>query len=77
MRHTYAAAFSARTVTGITVIIPDQVADNQREYDGKTFPVLRSGKKVRATLRGDLYGLWTPGTGDCVVSLSGKKGGAR
>ena len=49
-------------------IIPDQVADNQKAYDGKTFPALINGVKVRVMLRGDLYGLHTAGTGDATVT---------
>jgi hypothetical protein len=52
------------------VYVPDQVADNQKDYDGKTFPILRRDKsKARAKLLGDEYGLWTGGTGDMVVAI--------
>ena len=51
-----------------TCIIPDQVADDQRKYDGKTFPaLLHDGTKIRVLLNGDDYGLNTSGTGDVVV----------
>lgn len=52
------------------VIVPDQVAADQKRFDGRRFPVLRlDGTKTRATLRGEEYGLHTSGTGDMVVSL--------
>lgn len=56
-------------VTGrTTCIIPDQVADDQHKYDGKTFPaLLHDGTKIRVLLNGDDYGLNTSGTGDVVV----------
>jgi len=48
--------------------IPDQVAEAQKEYDGKTFPaILLNGNKIRVKLIGSDYGLWTTGTGDIVV----------
>ena len=57
------------TRTGF-VTVPDQVADNQKEFDGETFPVIKSnGTRGRARLMGDEYGLWTSGTGDMVVSI--------
>lgn len=72
----------AHTVTGRQIaIVPVEVAADQKAYDGRTFPVLlipsyghRLGwngkpRKARARLRGDLYGLHTPGTGDMVVSI--------
>lgn len=76
-RYTFAYGYQAHTVTGQcvpgaeAVIIPDQVADDQCRYDGETFPVIyaRSRRRARATLRGDLYGLHTPGTGNPVVAI--------
>ena len=69
-RYTFDLKYAAHTVKGPSVTIPDQVARDQREFDGKSFPVLRrDGSKARATLRGELYGLWTSGTGDPVVAL--------
>ena len=68
--YTYERDFAARTPSGAVVIIPDQVAEAQRDFDGKTFPALRlNGQRVRVKLRGDLYGLWTTGTGDAVVAI--------
>ena len=49
--------------------VPDQVGENQKEFDGKTFPAFQSGRKCRVKLRGDWYGLNTPGTGDMRVQL--------
>ena len=51
------------------VIIPDQVADNQADFDGKTFPAIEvlSGKKIRVKLVGDDYDLHGSGTGDMCV----------
>ena len=73
-KYTFARNYAARTPSGMTVTVPDQVAAEQREYDGKSFPVIvrrpgSSPRKARATLRGDLYGLHTAGTGDMVVAL--------
>lgn len=69
--YTYQLRYLAHTVRGGRVTIPDQFARNQRDYDGKTFPVRRlDGSAVRATLRGDLYGLHTPGIGDPIVSVT-------
>jgi len=68
--YTFDLKYAAHTVKGGIVTIPDQVARAQRDYDGESFPVLRrDGSKARATLRGDLYGLGTSGTGDPVVAL--------
>jgi hypothetical protein len=53
-----------------TVIVPDQVAANQREYDlARTqFPAkCRDGKRIRVRLDGKSYGLHTMGTGDMIV----------
>ncbi|HMN55602.1 MAG TPA: hypothetical protein PKE15_00010 [Ottowia sp.] len=71
IRYTFEIGALAHTISrNAFVTIPDQVAESQKEYDGKSFPVLRrDGSKARATLRGDEYGLWTPGTGDPVVSI--------
>ena len=59
----YRSGFSDR------VIVPDQVCDNQKDFDGKTFPALeiRTGKKVMVTLIGDDYDLNGSGTGDMCV----------
>lgn len=74
INYTFARNYAANTPSGMTVTVPDQVAAEQREFDGKSFPVLvrrpgNSPRKARATLRGDLYGLRTTGTGDMVVAL--------
>lgn len=67
MRYTYdrnyAAHYGSRIVT-----VPDQVADDQKGYDGRTFPAIDSnGSRVRVRLNGESYGLNTPGTGDMIV----------
>lgn len=49
-------------------VIPDQVVNDQKAYEGRTFPVkLLNGDYVRAILHGDDYGLYSGGTGDIVV----------
>ena len=71
MRHTYNLGFTARTQANRRVILPDAVATDQRSWDGRTFMARRldgRGRWVRVRLRGDLYGLHTPGTGDPVVT---------
>ena len=70
-RYTFTLGAQAHTISRTAfVTVPDQVAKDQLAFDGLTFPVLRmDGTKTRATLRGDEYGLGTPGTGDMVVSL--------
>ena len=69
-KYSFETMYQARTMTGDFVAIPDQVADDQKAFDGKTFPVLRkNGSKARACLMGDEYGLHTAGTGDPVVRI--------
>jgi len=79
MKHTYKQGYEAHLgITGDRVcIVPDQVADNQQDYDGKTFPVIVPAgwrgtgtpdkKRMRARLVGDDYNLDGPGTGDMIV----------
>jgi len=79
MKHTYDTGYQARLgTTGDRVcVIPDQVASNQEEYDGKTFVAIvpsrylgtgsATARKMRVRLVGDDYGLHTSGTGDVVV----------
>ncbi len=70
-KYTYSRNYLARTVNGDIVTIPDQIADLQREHVGQIFPVVkRNGIKARATLRGNLYGLNTGGTGDVIVAIA-------
>lgn len=70
MLYTFEKKMQALTMSGAVVAIPDQVAEAQREYDGKTFPIIkRGGEKGRARLMGDEYGLGTPGTGEIVVKI--------
>ena len=69
-KYTFSRRYAASSVSGMVVTIPDQVADNQRHYDGRSFPVIKpNGSKGRAVLRGDLYGLHTSGTGDALVKI--------
>ena len=68
-KYDYSRAYEARTLSGDTVVLPDCAGLDQRGWDGVNILVLRDGKQVRARLRGDLYGLWTSGTGDPVVAL--------
>jgi hypothetical protein len=52
------------------VTVPDQVAENQRDYDNRraSFPaILDNGRRVRVRLDGEAYGLHTSGTGDMRV----------
>jgi len=71
MRYTFNDCYEAHLgVTGDgrqTCIVPDQVADDQKSYDGQTFPAIFQGKKIRVKLIGDDYGLHTSGTGDMIV----------
>lgn len=69
MTETYELGYLAHTTTGKLVTLPDHVAENQIGYDGQEIVVNQSGKKRKAILRGDLYGLDTPGTGDPIVEL--------
>lgn len=70
-KYTFDLRYQAHTMSRDDfVVIPDQVARAQEEFDGKTFPVLRrNGAKARAMLMGDEYGLGTSGTGDPVVKM--------
>ena len=68
-KYTYQKKKEAHYGSG-TVIIPDQVASNQREFDlARTqFPAKRhDGTRIRVRLDGDAYGLHTGGTGDMIV----------
>lgn len=54
-------------------VIPQEVAENQKEYDGKTFKaLLQDGSWMRVKLVGDDYDLWGSGTGDMVVRPVGR-----
>lgn len=79
MRHTYRMRYE--TKLGLTedrvCIIPDQVAENQKDYEGRTFiAIIPAGvrgtgrdfeKKMRVKLLGDDYDLYGSGTGDILV----------
>jgi len=69
MKYTFSRKYEAHYgLTGDRIcIVPDQVVDNQPDYEGKTFPALVTGKPRRARLIGDDYGLYSSGTGDMVV----------
>lgn len=71
MKYTYAKNYMAwyGIKHAAPVQVPDQVAADQKAFDGKSFPVMDNrGRMVRAYLRGDLYGLHTTGTGEMVVT---------
>lgn len=71
-KYTWNDGFQAR-YGSTTVIVPDQVADDQRGWykaGNKSFPALRipvTGETVRVHIDSDAYGLFTSGTGDMVV----------
>ena len=72
MKYTYKRSILAHYGYGTrNVVVPDQVASDERAFDGKSFPAwlcgTRNPKRVRVYLRGDLYGLRTTGTGDMRV----------
>lgn len=67
---TFDGGFQAHTTTGDLATIPDQVHGDQAAFDRLPIEVRdRRGETVPAILRGDLYGLGTPGTGDPIVEL--------
>lgn len=63
------------TDEGWEVIIPEEVYEDQSEFDGSVFPIMyrerftTKWKDGNGKLRGDLYGLHTSGTGDPVVEF--------
>jgi hypothetical protein len=77
MKHTYVRNYTVHL--GLTgdrqCIIPDQVADNQKNYDGKSFIAieisvcgwLASKRNIRVRLIGDDYALYSTGTGEIIV----------
>jgi len=75
---TYSKSYQAHTTDGAIVSLPDEVFENQKTYavmDPEDYSIEeievrdRQGNRLRALLRGDLYGLGTPGTGDPIVEL--------
>jgi hypothetical protein len=71
MKTTYTRGYRAHTTAGAVVRLPDQIAVDQASYDGQSIPVrTMDGVDATAILRGDLYGLGTPGTGDPIVELN-------
>jgi hypothetical protein len=70
MKYTYKNYQAQLGITGDgrkTCIVPEEVADDQKSFDGKTFPAIFRGEKIRVKLIGDDYGLHTSGTGDMIV----------
>lgn len=74
-KHTYTHGVIAHRANGFAVI-PDAVVLDQKGWDAsrksfQAFPCTSTGKIIgkgfSAVLRGDLYGLHTAGTGDCVI----------
>lgn len=52
------------------VYVPDQVIENQTQFNGSRFPVLRrDGRRAQGVLQGHRYGLGTQAVGDPVVAL--------
>lgn len=72
-KYTYSGYEAHLGLTGDnTCEIPNEVAEDQKVYDGKTFPArvltgYNKGRMMRVRLIGDDYGLNTSGTGDVVV----------
>lgn len=64
---TFSRGCQAHIIGGGIAIIPDQVADDQKEYDGRVVRAIVRGQIRAVRLRGDLYDLCGPGTGDPVV----------
>lgn len=74
MGETYTKGYEAHVTdrgdrTKGTAVLPDEVYEDQRAYDGEVIRVCHRGKFKFAVLRGDLYGLGTPGQGDPIVEL--------
>ena len=76
-KHQYTQGVVAHRAKGGFALIPDAVVNDQPGWNAsrKTFPAIPCdgcgrpiGSGFRAVLRGDLYGLGTPGTGDCTIS---------
>jgi len=68
-KYTYAGSAAHLGTTGNRIcIVPEKVAENQKAFDGKTFPaLLPDGRRMRVKLIGDDYDLWGAGTGDIIV----------
>ena len=78
MKYTFNSKSAHSMRRDAVIIVPNEVAENQKEFDGKTFPILRptigrDGGYVRGRgmLMGDEYGLHTTSTGDMVVKIIG------
>jgi len=73
MRYTFNDKMGAHNMSRTEIVtIPDQVYDDQKHFDGKSFPIItESGRKGRGRLMGDEYGLYSYGTGNPVVKVIG------
>jgi len=76
--YSYRKDYQAHTTAGAIVTVPDDVYESQRtyavsdpeDYSAEEIEVRDAeGNRHRALLRGDLYGLFTAGTGDPIVEL--------
>jgi hypothetical protein len=68
MKYTYGHYQAHLGVTGRkTCVVPEEVAENQEKYDGKTFPAILCGNKIRVRLVGSDYALGQSGTGEMMV----------
>lgn len=70
--YTFSNRYAAHNMSRTAIVtVPDQVAKDQRAFDGKSFPIIKAdGTKGRAKLMGEEYGLNTAGTGDMVVRIA-------
>lgn len=70
---TFSKFYAAHSTLGGTVTIPDEVYEDQKGFDGQTIEVVDFwGHREKAILRGDLYDLHAPGTGDPIIELIGE-----
>ena len=76
-KYMFAQGVVAHRAKGGFALIPDVVVNDQNGWDnkGKSFPAIPCdstgraiGPSIRARLRGELYGLYTTGTGDVTIS---------
>ena len=67
--YSYKRKYAAHILGGYGyVYLPDEVADNQKEWDGKQFPVLCSdGATMQVKLRADIYEFLGSVTVDAIV----------
>lgn len=75
-RYTFDRKFAAHYGMSRVVIVPDQVADDQKGFADRSFPAIvvgpvsLAGRKVRVRIDAEATGLWTSGTGDLRVRCS-------